>query len=93
MDDKLEQLVFRYRMLGFDKPVVEYNEYFRCQALSINDPCGQWKLIKGNSSYSCIVGALKWIKVNWNEIQYERRRLINSFSRKMNPNFNERYGY
>ena len=66
-------------MLGFDKPTFKRNDYFRCMTMEVWDPCGQWKLIKGNSEYSCLVGALKWAKVNWKTINRERQVLVDNW--------------
>lgn len=71
----VDTLIYKYRMLGFDKPKIEYNNYFKCITLEVNDCCGQWKLIKGNSDYSCLIGALKWSEANWKKIQRDRKNL------------------
>ena len=78
-EEKLESLIYKYRMMGFDNPVFENNSYFRCVTVDVCDPCGEWRLIKGNSKYSCMVGALKWIKINWKQIQRERQLLVRSY--------------
>lgn len=78
----LKGLIYRYRMLGFDYPVVAFNSHHGCHTLEVCGPCGQWKMIKGNSPYACIVGALKWAKANWRIIQRERQHLISSFPKR-----------
>ena len=87
-DNKIEGLIYRYRMMGFDKPIFEVNNHFKCRAINVCDPCGQWKIIKGNSNYSCIVGALKWAKINWKYIQKEREMFIRRYLKGLRYNVN-----
>lgn len=80
--NKFDELVYQYRMMGFDKPDITYNKYFNCYTLDVRCPCGQWKMIKGNSEFSCITGAIAWAKINQRRIDYERRKLMHKFPKK-----------
>ena len=80
-DGNISHLIYKYRMMGFDKPVINNNRYFNCYTLEINGPCGQWKLIKGNSSYACLIGAIKWAKSNWKYISKKREQLMYEYPR------------
>jgi len=78
-DDSIKGLIFKYRMLGFDKPEIKLDPRFNCYTLEIKDPTGQWKLIKGKHEYACMVGALKWAKANWKTIQRDRRFYVENY--------------
>ena len=85
-DRKLERLIYRYRMLGFDRPVFETNTHFNCRTINVVDPCGQWKLIKGTSDYSFMIGALKWVNANFRYINKEREIFIRKYLKNLNYN-------
>lgn len=75
----MEKLIYDYRMMGFDNPVVFYNKTIGQWVLDINDPCGEWKLIKGSSAKDCLAGAISWVTKNWSKVQRERLKLIRSY--------------
>ena len=73
MNRNIDGLIYKYRMMGFDKPKFLFNKHFNCLTLDITDCSGQWKAIKGNSEYACLIGAFKWIKANYNKIKNGRK--------------------
>lgn len=76
-----KRLIRTYRMMGYDKPTIQYDKDFGCYTLEINNPCGQWKLIKGKHPYACIIGALKWAKANQKRVMKELKDYVDSFPR------------
>ena len=75
----LGKLIYEYRMLGFDKPLIKWNRYFNCYSLEICDPCGQWQFIRGRSEIAVMKIALKWIEQNWYTVNHERYKLVSEY--------------
>ena len=76
-----EQLITDIRMKGFNKPIINYNEYLKKYTVFLENPSGIWTKITGDTQSVVLARCIKWINENQKIIIAELKTLEISYLR------------
>lgn len=73
----LPQLIYLYRMKGFNDPQIRKSENgFK---MVVSCPARDWTTIEGADKKTCMRKVLAWVRANYRMVNRARAKLVNSY--------------